>query len=648
MLNKSLKGTIDGRYVVLRQLGDGGMGTVYEAREIGLDRIVAVKILHNDQLVDSDSLSRFKREGKVLSQLSHANIITFYRFGLWQESIPYIAMEFLNGINLQELINQNEKLSADRCIALSIQICHSLVYLHASGIIHRDLKPNNIMICNDAGVETVKLLDFGLARMMADKGVVSQHLTGTGEILGSVYYMSPEQGRGLRADQRSDIYALGCVMYAMLTGSPPLHADNPMGIIYMHQNKEPRSFKEVNPELKLPERLEDVIFKCMRKEPIERYSAVQELLDDLQLVQSGKNDGLELSQSSSRRKKNENSSNKFVFASIVGVLSLSALIVWFKSDSARIWFDELSLKNGDPNSVRRVFADSQLLSKQAKDKEAKRLSNMAMSSAKSTREADAMVLDTTLGEAQNECAKGDFVRAKPLVEKALLILERLLIGSNADSGSAARKKYWLQAHASIGILTRCRDHVHFTVTRPVWKAIDSMARFAKNDHREDILVEIYQYQMKDALTGNRLPEISGVGYEIAQAGLSAEYMKKAEQCLNTALALPKDSKLDLTQAALYLSLIRMYMASSNKDEALILLTRLEKLIEIAGWTKEGYGAVDLNYAAVYFQMGELYEQFHQSNFALKYFKAALACHELDAKTQKLLRNKISAQAKLEH
>lgn len=276
---------IDNRYKILSTLGRGGMGTVYLAMEVGLERLVALKFLHAEHLSDSDSFARFKREGRALSLLKHENIISIYRCGLWEQS-PYIAMEFVKGTTLRQIIH-DQQLPTKDIIPLALQICSGLEAAHKCGITHRDLKPDNIiLIQEDDCLLQVKLLDFGLATINHSN---TQHLTQTGELIGSVYYMSPEQCKGARTDSRSDVYAVGCILYELLTGSPPFDCDNPIGLIHKHVNEQPAKLAQTTPS-----GLDKVVHKALQKNPSLRHQSMSELSTELRIVQDGNGASLAL------------------------------------------------------------------------------------------------------------------------------------------------------------------------------------------------------------------------------------------------------------------------------------------------------------------------------------------------------------------
>lgn len=274
------------RYEIVSQIGHGGMGSIYKAKELDLNRFVALKILHTGLLQDEDSLRRMEREAKVIAALNHRNILIFYRFGVWAKHAPYIAMEHLEGRSLRSLLDEQGKLGVDRCISLALQVCDAMAYAHQHGIVHRDLTPNNIMLVADPEPDTVKIIDFGLARLLPSSGQTNQHLTQTGVLIGSVFYMSPEQCLGKKSDCRSDIYSLGCVLYEALTGKPPLTADNPIGLMHKHVNEQPEPLYDVLPRSSRVEALNAILRKAMAKQPDERYQTMEVLAADLSRIKS--------------------------------------------------------------------------------------------------------------------------------------------------------------------------------------------------------------------------------------------------------------------------------------------------------------------------------------------------------------------------
>lgn len=271
-----------GQYEILSVLGRGGMSIVYRARHRLMDRLVAIKLLQGES--DQTAIERFKQEAKAASSLNHPNIIGIYDFGIL-DSQAYLVMDCLEGKTLGDVLDDEVHLSVERSINLFRQACLGLAHAHKNGILHRDLKPGNLCLVKDEnGKELLKIVDFGIAKLMNGNAKQLQ-LTQTGEIFGSPLYMSPEQCTAKPLDIRSDIYSLGCVMYECLTGRPPLRGDTAYETMTMHVSKEPDSFKTVAPNLSINPSIEAVVFRCLEKEPDDRYQSIEEILHDLPTIQ---------------------------------------------------------------------------------------------------------------------------------------------------------------------------------------------------------------------------------------------------------------------------------------------------------------------------------------------------------------------------
>ncbi len=275
---------IDERYVIIRSVGEGGMGTVYEARETGLDRVIALKMLHRSLIGDEEQRLRFSREGRMLAALSHKHVLLSYRLGIWK-NYPYIAMEYLKGRTLRAVIDDLGPFSVEGCIHIAIQICEGMAFVHGAGIVHRDLKPGNIMLLDQPESNFVKIVDFGLARLFEPRAVLHT-LTQTGMLVGTVFYMSPEQCTGKRADHRSDVYSLGCIIYEMLTGVPPYDADNPVGLMHLHATAPTPRLP--SGKAGVPAGLDNILSKAMEKNPQSRYQSMEDFQRDLELLLAGK------------------------------------------------------------------------------------------------------------------------------------------------------------------------------------------------------------------------------------------------------------------------------------------------------------------------------------------------------------------------
>lgn len=270
------------RYHVLSIIGHGGMGVVYKARHELMDRIVAIKMLQSNLVSDSMSVKRFQQEAKAASRLKHPNVITLYDFGVSPTGQPYLVMDFLDGISLSDVIKKDGQVGVDRSIRVFAQACDALFHAHNQGVVHRDLKPGNIMLIENEGErDFVKVVDFGVAKLMPWAGEEAQRLTQTGEVCGSPVYMSPEQCMGQKLDARSDIYSMGVVIYESLTGKLPLFGKTMVDTMSKHISEMPPPFKEIRPDLYIPERLERVVFKSLQKDPDTRHQTMSELRDEL-------------------------------------------------------------------------------------------------------------------------------------------------------------------------------------------------------------------------------------------------------------------------------------------------------------------------------------------------------------------------------
>lgn len=261
-----------GRYNIIGELGQGAMGTVYKAVDPLIDRVVAIKTINLSLALDEkdEYESRFYQEAKAAGRLSHPNIVTIYDVGKSGE-IAYIAMEFLQGRELRDILNDGKRMPVEQVINIVAQVAQGLAYAHEHGIVHRDVKPSNIMIVREGHV---KITDFGIARM-ASAAVRTQ----TGMVLGSPKYMSPEQVVGKLTDQRSDIFSLGVMLYEMLTGQAPFSGENVNAIMYQTLNSVPPPPSSLSPNV--PEMLNFIVAKALAKKLEHRYQDTKEFAADL-------------------------------------------------------------------------------------------------------------------------------------------------------------------------------------------------------------------------------------------------------------------------------------------------------------------------------------------------------------------------------
>jgi len=268
------------RYEILSEVGRGGMSIVYEARHLLMDKVRAIKMLLAQLMYDQTSKKRFQREAEAASCLEHPNIIAVHDFGIAPTGQPYLVMDFLVGHSLAELIKREQRIGQFRAIKIFLQACDALSHAHKKGVIHRDLKSSNIMLVqDDAIIDIVKVLDFGIAKLMPASGKFPQNLTQTGEVFGSPIYMSPEQCLGQTLDERSDIYSMGTMFYETLAGLPPLVGNTIIDTMQMHVATKPASFASLGVEV-FPQ-LEALLFKTLEKKPDNRFQSMEEMFHAL-------------------------------------------------------------------------------------------------------------------------------------------------------------------------------------------------------------------------------------------------------------------------------------------------------------------------------------------------------------------------------
>ncbi|HEX8704053.1 MAG TPA: TonB family protein [Myxococcaceae bacterium] len=275
--------TLNGRFSITEPIGVGGMGKVYRAMQAPLDRVVALKVLNPSYASTKDPgfQQRFLREASLTSKLRHPNTVTVIDYGQTDDDIYYIAMEYLEGRTLAQVLAQTGPLPWSRVINIAQQVCRSLREAHGIGIVHRDLKPANIILLNEADQDLVKVLDFGLVKSiapLAEGEAINPEITQSGTFLGSPQYMAPEQARNM-SDARSDIYSLGVVLYQMLQGRPPFVARDHLELIFAHCKEPPPPFNSLRPYLPVPAEIEAVVMRCLEKDPARRYQSMDELLE---------------------------------------------------------------------------------------------------------------------------------------------------------------------------------------------------------------------------------------------------------------------------------------------------------------------------------------------------------------------------------
>lgn len=274
--------TLDGKYRLEERLGIGGMGTVYRARHLLIDRPVAVKVLNQRFVEDEAARTRFRREARAAGRLQHTNAVTVTDFGESHGGYVYLVMELLEGRTLREVLAKEAPLDAARAVSLMMQISAAVAAAHEAGIIHRDLKPANIFIVQRAEVPAVvKVLDFGIAKLAAEAFEEEDHLTLTqvGAMMGTPRYMSPEQCDGAELTPAADVYSMGVILYEMLAGTVPFSGTTPLAIALKHMSEMPRSPREFVPSI--PPALEEVVLHALEKLPQDRPANAAEFRKEL-------------------------------------------------------------------------------------------------------------------------------------------------------------------------------------------------------------------------------------------------------------------------------------------------------------------------------------------------------------------------------
>ena len=273
---------LGGRYELDGVVGRGGMAEVYRARDIRLDRIVAIKTLRADLARDQIFQARFRREAQSAASLNHPSIVAVYDTGEDMATgvpVPYIVMEYVDGRTVRDLLQDGHRLLPERLLEIIDGVLRALDYSHQAGIVHRDIKPGNVMVTRNGDV---KVMDFGIARAMSDAQAT---MTQTAQVIGTAQYLSPEQARGERVDSRSDLYSTGCLLYELLTGRPPFTGDSPVAIAYQHVRENPIPPSRVDPDV--PSWADAIVLKAMAKSPADRYQTAADMRADLQRAASG-------------------------------------------------------------------------------------------------------------------------------------------------------------------------------------------------------------------------------------------------------------------------------------------------------------------------------------------------------------------------
>ena len=349
--NKLIGEVIDNQYRIESVLGKGGMSVVYDALYMVLNKHVAIKMMHSHLVSDTNSLLRFRQEAQASSHLDHPNVITVYGFGITQgaDPQPYIVMDLIKGKAFSDLIEEFPTgLPIPAALSIFTQTCSAIGHAHSKGVIHRDLKPSNIMLIEkDGNPNYVKIVDFGIAKVLPQEGEQATRLTQTGDVFGSPTYMSPEQCTGRAVDKRSDIYALGCVLYEALTGQPPFVSANVFETFHKHIQELPQPLVMPGIDPAIVERFDAIVFKALRKEPDKRYQTMAEMELDLLNIQrditEGKT-GNKLATNISKQKRSIErlmlSTPRYVQVLVALILPLTMVASWWAWSSIHWFYEE--------------------------------------------------------------------------------------------------------------------------------------------------------------------------------------------------------------------------------------------------------------------------------------------------------------------
>jgi serine/threonine-protein kinase len=277
--------TLGGRYLIERLCGEGAMGRVYEARHVDIGRRLAVKVLHSSYRHSEEVVERFRREARAASKIGHPNIVDVTDSGTTPDGAFYFVMEYLDGVDLEQLIQREGKLPLARALVITAQLCRALQAAHASEIIHRDLKPANVMLVNRKDEDDfVKVLDFGISRNMDlessdDVPGAKRGLTRPDVAVGTPVYMSPEQAAGMRADALTDVYAVGGLLYEMLTATPPCTGDDVLTVLNKKATEDPVPIGKLRPDL--PADVQKLVMRALSRSPRDRQPTMTALKEEV-------------------------------------------------------------------------------------------------------------------------------------------------------------------------------------------------------------------------------------------------------------------------------------------------------------------------------------------------------------------------------
>jgi serine/threonine protein kinase len=327
-------------YETICEVGRGGMGAVYKVKDVRTGKFFAMKVLHSEFALDKDAVKRFQAEIEATRLLSHPNMANVYDSGTNDDGCPFFLMDFIDGESLADLLRREKALPLQRALNIFVQLCDVLGYAHENKLIHRDLKPSNILVHTSAdGLDLVKVVDFGIAKILPMQDAETLSLTRTAEIFGSPQYMSPEQCKGDRVEARSDIYALGCVLFETLTGAPPFQCENAVKVLLSQIYDDLPSMRSPLDSRKLPQHVQDVLTACLAKKPDARYASMKELSVDLQKLIEGKEPAASRKLNTPARKRMLKIT-LFKYSPLL-LIALTALLLYLNQSETAVFLQEM-------------------------------------------------------------------------------------------------------------------------------------------------------------------------------------------------------------------------------------------------------------------------------------------------------------------
>lgn len=638
----SLVGEIlDSKYGIVKRLGIGGMSVVYQARDLSLGRNVAIKMMPLQSGHSRQDLPRFQQEAQTISRLKHPNLVTVFEFNV-NNIPPYLVMEYIEGKSLSEVLASEGPLGLERGISVLRQMCSALTHAHENGVVHRDLKPANVLL--QKNTEIVKIVDFGIAKIVHQDSADAQNFTRSGEILGSPLYMSPEQCQGKKLDHRSDIYSMGCVLYAIFVGSPPFQGPTAFETIQMHMHEQPVSISSRRRDLPYALELDSILFKAMAKEPSQRYQTIAELdealskigLEDEMVGFGALKAMIDLNFSKAAAKKSRGMSVKLfwlvtVFSVGIGCFGLwHALDRYFAEDSVKSWpeMDYSGQKSFDEGDYPRAETFFTLALKQAQ-----RSNNLVRVNASLEELVDLYIVlqnKQKVVEYQSQHVNSPeetqsglrTYRLVALAQNSLDDLEKQIKTLPEPGPQRTKQALKLQRKLAV-VLGDCRQ----MLVRKSENRQFTIIHGPNAIRCQEILINARK--LCKQLTGERHALYGRVLHTLALAYLATSQPDLAEKCFEAAENLLKDSPtVSPLERADYLSdASHFFQLHGNSQKAIL---ALQKELELAG----GAESNSIIAGSICFQLAEIYSATGDSEQAKKY--AQLSQEILDKTQEKEL------------